>query len=139
MSTLRKLKKRENSSSQRIVPLRYEQTPSMRKMSEVLLEFAQPMLRDSDSEEFHAIISLAALCWNCTFCPESEQQEALEEILGKINESDAEMRLEITQNFQMFIRRKQKFFADDKRIIEDYRIIDEENDHHLIVASVLTA
>ena len=45
-------------------------------------------------------------------------------------------RLEVKKCFHMLLERKRIFFADERRIIANYRIIEEEDEHRLIVMSV---
>ena len=136
MSTLRKLRRKGRSTDQKIEPLRHEEIPFARKMSEVLLEFAEPLLEDSFDEEFEPIISFASMCWNCSFLPQKQQQSHLKDIIRSMGKFDLHNRLEAKKWFNMLLERKRIFFADERRIIANYRIIEEEDEHRLIVMSV---
>ena len=136
MSTLRKLRRKGPSTDQKIEPLRHEEIPFARKMSEVLLEFAEPLLEDSFDEEFEPIISFASTCWNCSFLPERKQQKHLKAIINDLGKSYPIIRLQIEDNFRMLLERKRTFFSNDRRIIANYSIIEEEDEHRLIVMSV---
>ena len=136
MSTLRKLRRTGQMAWHKIEPLRDQQSLFARKMSEVLLDFAEPVSETfSHPEDFKAMITLAALCWNCSFFPSEEQQEQLKAITDKLGKSDPLLRIEVEDCIHMLLERKKTLFANDKRIITDFKIVEEREGPRLLVMS----
>lgn len=105
-------------------------------MSEVLLDFAQPLLDSVDNDTaFENAISIAVLCWNISFLPEKEQSKMLREIVDEIGKSDALTRLEVEDCVKMLLERKKVLFADYRRMIINYKIVEEEGAERLLVMS----
>ncbi len=135
MSALRKLIKKGFESSQKIVPLRQKQAPLTGKMSEVLLEFAEPLLKNSSDDEFDIIIGFASLCWNSSFLPKEKQSLTFEKYLIEVPNLDPSICCELNKKFQMLLERKQKFFINDNRIITNFTITCEGKNRRLMVLS----
>ena len=138
MGTMRKLRRTSHTPKDRVEPLRHRQPPLARKMSEVLLDFAEPLLEDIDDDEnFKGVIALAALCWNCSFLPPKKQRAQLNTIVDKLGKSDQLTRLEIEDCTRMLIERKKAFFADDRRMVVNYEVVQEKDSRRLLVMSTL--
>jgi hypothetical protein len=136
MSTMRKLRRASQTAKHKIEPLRHKQPPLARKMSEVLLDFAEPLLDTfEDDEDFEGVISLAALCWNCSFLPPKKQRAQLNRIVNELGKSDLLTRLEIEDCTRMLLERKKALFADDRRMVVDYKVVEEEEGQRLLVMS----
>ena len=136
MGTMRKLRRTSHTPKDRVEPLRHKQSPLARKMSEVLLDFAEPLLDTlDDDEQFEGVISLAALCWNCSFLPPKKQRAQLNTIVNELGKSDRLMRFEIEDCTRMLLERKKALFADDKRMVVDYKVVEEEEGQRLLVMS----
>ena len=136
MSTLRKLRRKGHSSVQEIEP--FEDNPLLLdgKMSEVLLDFAEPMLESiPDSSYFDDAIAFSAVCWNLALMPSQEQRMHLNETVDAMAGSDLFKRDGIEQNIQMLLDRKKALFADNKRVIVDYEIVHEKTGPRLLVVS----
>ena len=136
MSTLRKLGWKDHSAGHHVEPLEDYPLLLEGKMSEVLLDFAEPMLESiPDSSYFDDAIAFAAVCWNLALMPSQEQQMHLNETVDAMAGSDLFKRHGIEQNIQMLLDRKKAFFADNKRVIVDYEIVQEETGPRLLVVS----
>jgi hypothetical protein len=68
MGGLRKLRRRGLGSRYELEPLRNRDIYAGRKLSEVLLDFAGPLLDTADDDYFENAVSFVALCWNLFFC-----------------------------------------------------------------------
>jgi hypothetical protein len=140
MGALRKLRREAGwkaSGKYAVEPLQPKHPPAARKMSEVLLDFARPMLDIVDDEGFKNVIIFSALCWNLSFVPEQKQQKQLQPILDELSKSDPLMRPELNAWARALLDRKKAFFANDRRMVLDYEVTEEKDSHHLFVASTL--
>jgi len=137
MSTLRKLRRTGQMAGRTVQPLGDRQSLfSARKMSEVLLDFAEPLLDTLDEDDdFKAAISFAALCWNCSFLPLKEQREQLNAMVDGLGKSDPQMRLEVERQIRMLLERKKTMFASDNRMIINFEVVEEEGRPRLLVIS----
>ncbi len=94
--------------------------PGVEKMSEILSEFARPLLDMCKAKEDHAkILRLAAIAWNTALLPEEERAASLldtkfTDLLGSEG-----MRL-----MQYLIQRKLDLFAGKTRPVHDIEVVD---------------
>lgn len=137
MGTKRKLRRIGRTARNTLEPLRPEAPNSPRKLSEVLLEFAQPLLDTVGDDAFENVISFAAICWNISFFPEPKQPRRLKRIIKQLSKSDRHMRCELSAWAKALVERKKTFFAHDKRMIFDYEVVEEQDSYHLFVMSSL--
>jgi len=88
------------------------------KMSEVLEEFAQPLLDLAESpEETERALLVAMIAWNYSLMNEAGGPTS--EVLDSSLLADPHMRA----GFQALVKRKQELFPDNKRYILDYQMI----------------
>src|SRR5262249_25079492 len=107
-------------------PLGYE------KMSEILVEFAQPLLATAESREsIRKTIALAALTWNLSLLPERQQQQAFDS--GPLAEIPSEMKPMLLN----LIERKKALFPDIHRLIRDFEVTGNGPDLSVNVVSTL--
>jgi hypothetical protein len=104
-------------------------------MSEVLLDFAGPILQDLDDRDFKAAITFSALCWNLALLRSEDQRTHLNNAISAIAESDPFKHREIQPFVRMLLDRKKALFADDKRLIVDYKVVEEAAGPRLLVTS----
>ena len=148
MGTLRHLRRPLNprSSSLEVVRRSFEERPFIenrkggvkwrrctQKMSEVIVDFAEPLLRDApDAESEKAAIAFAIICWNMAILKETGDERAVEETLaGAAGKAGKEFR----RFAKEMMERKQTFFADNNKIILDYQFTEEAEGYHLYVVS----
>ena len=111
---------------------------SPEKMSEVVLDFAEPLLeRAQGAAATEGAIGLAVLAWNAAFLPVPAQVELIEDAIasleGTLLEEDAEVFLGI---FGALVLRRMTEFADVQRFIIDFEVTHERSgDLHLAVSS----
>ncbi len=132
MGGLRKLKRGQDrkyaDAIAKIVP-RYD-----RKLSEVLLEFADPLVVTARTEEdFHNSIEIAVLAWNLSFLPADEQSTFLRESVTPLSGRE-ELPFEAEQCIQMLLTRKQALFSSDRRFVIQHQVSGGPHDGKLIVA-----
>jgi hypothetical protein len=140
MGALRKLRREAGwkaGGEYAVEPLRATEFPPMRKMSEVLLDFARPLLDTVDDEGFKNVIIFAALCWNVSFLPEPKQQKDLKKIVDELSKPAPLIRPDLNAWAKSLLERKKAFFAADRRMVLDYRVVEEKDSRHLFVTSTL--
>lgn len=132
MGGLRKLKRGQDQKYAEAVARiasRYD-----RKLSEVLLEFAEPLTTTARTEEdFHKSIEIAILVWNLSFLTADERSTFLKESVTPLPDGE-DLPFEIEQCFQMLLARKQALFSDDRRIVVQHQVSGGPHDGNLVVA-----
>jgi hypothetical protein len=112
-----------------------------KKMSEVIIEFAGPLL--AHAQEYHekmALLSLAVMAWNLTLFPENEQPEFARLIIESVRKAAPWVSEEqVTELLQWYMERKKSDFADCRRLILEYEFIDAGHEFRFNVASVPSA
>ncbi len=139
MGGIRKLRRRSRITQYAVEPLRTKLPVPLRKMSQVILDFAEPLLNkidDNDDELFEEVLVLAAICWNLSFLPENEQKKNILSLVNEIAKSDVLHRLRVEDDIRMLLERKKAFFADEKRMVVNYEIVEDKGSHHLLTMSV---
>ena len=101
-----------------------------RKVSEILMEFAQPWLDEARiDDQRKAVIGMAVLAWNAALIPE------LERCKGEFGEKLGETGMAILNEM---IVRKLALFPSETRPILDYQITGSQNNLSLQVISSLS-
>ncbi len=137
MSTLRKLRRRNHTVENRLETIPWGPLPYEKAMSEVLLEFANPLLDDSDSNKsFRGKITMAAFCWNLALMPSNEQKAEINKFMDEISGRDAIKCDSLQEILHVLVDRKKALFTHDNRLIVNYEIIQEKAGPRLIVMSI---
>jgi hypothetical protein len=118
----------------------YLNIPPLAKLSETILDYAEPLLNDADNEhDMRAGINAAISFWNLSML---EEQEARKTLVSQMDESLVDGSAERTQLLEMFdwmYRRKQDFFAHDSRLVTAHEFSKtSEGRYHLNVMGVFT-
>jgi hypothetical protein len=138
MGGIRKLRRKNHRGQYTVEPLRQEAPFSFRKISEVILDFAGPLLDMVDDDElYESVIGFAVICWNLSFLPHQEQHAMSNAISDKLGKSDLLAYPQIENWVWIMLERKRTLFADDRRFVTDYSITGEGDHHHLLVMAVL--
>ena len=136
MSVVRKIRRKSHKGQYEVEPLRPQQSFHAGKMSQVILDFAEPLLDAIDDDElFENAIGCAVTCWNLSFLTEKKQQRHLRAIVNELDKSHLLTRFEAEDCTRMLLERKRTLFADEKRIVVNYKVVEEEDQHHLFVTS----
>ncbi len=115
--------------------------PQTEKMSEIIFDFAQPLLAVATSPtEQKKAISTAIIGWNLSLLPkkaQSDQISKIKKILDSENNSDhfSNEGLEI---FNYLIARKKTLFPEVNRMVADYEFVETPTGFHLNVVSNIT-
>lgn len=91
------------------------------KMSEVIKEFAEPLLKDCNSdEEIKNATRFAILVWNASLLPLNDRGVVTEKLITQLTNSDHPDNKNTVKFFiDMLMKRKEKMFPDIKRAILD--------------------
>jgi len=115
--------------------------PDHEKMSEVILEFAQPLLDvvNDDASTKH-IIAFAIDAWNFAIIQEQSGSKALEKMMRETAKSgtDEATIVRYKPYFDMLFQRKRELFPDNQRMILDYEFTESRDNFHLNVLSYST-
>ena len=107
------------------------------KMSEVLEEFIEPYIESATTPEaYQKLIALAIIAWNAALLEETERQsliaQSAEAILATAGEK---WNKDLQDILAMFIERKQRYFANNRRYILNYHLSETKKGYHLAVIS----
>lgn len=117
-----------------------DEHPDVEKMSEVLLEYAEPLtepLTEDDDASFRKTIGFAVMCWNAALSTKLEREAIFRQFISQtppIKEFPVE---EVRGFFDFMIQRKRQLFNDNRRWIVSYEIKFVKRDRHVYVASTL--
>ena len=90
-----------------------------RKMSEIIVEVAEPMVKQAKTrEQFQLAISLAPLCWNLSLAPEDKRPGMINDVLRKLV-NPGESTDDVRHVMAVLIARKEALFP--KRQAPDHR------------------
>ena len=117
----------------------FVETPkNLAKMSEVLIEYIEPFLAGTENyQEYSNFLKIAVMSWNMALVSEEKGQELLKTLFPG-NSSDPEEiedEKEVQRIVKKLIKRKLKFFAEEKRFITDFKLTQNSGRFHISVAS----
>jgi hypothetical protein len=108
--------------------------PRLGPLSGALGQLIEPYRHEADSlDSFKALVGIGALAWNLAPLPELERDKHFADGLRKLDVPDPEMLRSLIQDL---IRRKQRLFPHDQRMIVGYEITLTPAGPHLMVASL---
>ena len=103
------------------------------KMSEVLLDFIEPYTEEAQSEdEFRSLITMGLVAWNTALLPEEIREQTLDRLIDEAVRDGAD---DFRQVVYEMIERKQRGFAQIKRLMLKYDLTVSEKGCHLSVIS----
>jgi hypothetical protein len=110
------------------------------KMSQVILEFARPLLDSADGDaETRNALAFAVLAWNASLMPEERRGDLIQDAL-KRNAASAHSGgdvVAIQGLFSDLIRRKEQAYPEVQRLIVDYHVRQSDGQTFLEVASTM--
>lgn len=96
--------------------------PGEIKMSEIIAEFAEPLLKETYNEQSCEIaMMMAVACWNLTLLPEEEHEELIGKMLTETTKTD-QHRKDTESLARMLIERKKLHFPHIKKFIVKHDI-----------------
>ena len=108
-------------------------------MSEVILEFAEPLLDLCGGEKSErTATALAIMIWNLSLFPEKDQDREIEKMCSKLlGSNEAKDHAAFVDYATFLLERKKKYYSDNKKAIVDYQISGYGKTRRLEVASTL--
>jgi hypothetical protein len=107
------------------------------KMSQRLIQVAQPYLNGGDNlDEYRKELSLASTAWNLSlFPPDSREEYMMKSLdLQPIEQEDRQL---IAQHLGELVRRKERLFPGDRRMIAKVDVLDEKDSVRVLVTSLI--
>jgi hypothetical protein len=94
------------------------------KMSQRLIQLAQPYLNGGENlEEYRKEMSLASLAWNLSLFPADSREERMKSLdLHAMEEEDRQL---IFEHLRELMRRKERLFPGDRRMIANVDVVDQ--------------
>jgi hypothetical protein len=115
-----------------LFPSRHGETD---KMSQRLIQIAQPYLNGGDNlDEYRKELSLASTAWNLSLFPADSREEHMIKSLD-LPELEEEGRQLIAQHLRELVRRKERLFPEDQRMIANVDVLDEGDSVRVLVTS----
>lgn len=113
--------------------------PNGPELSAVLLEFIEPYKKDAPTREaYEKLVTLAIISWNAAIhCGEKRKEYVQIMVNTIVGMAGEEWRRDAESIIEMMIKRKDRYFSDDKRYIADYRLTETDKVYHLAVASLV--
>jgi hypothetical protein len=114
------------------------ESPKQEKMSDIIFQFAQPLLKDANSiKEEKGAISLAITGWNLALLPKNLQADHIKEITQNLNSSAGSDSFsdDAPKIFKFLIARKKSLFPKINRLVLDFELLETPNGLHLNVVS----
>jgi hypothetical protein len=107
-----------------------------RKMSDVFVEYAEPLLDPSvPYSEQDRVIKMAVMCWNLSLLPKDEREALLRDGFVKSKEPSLSDGVNIIVSMvEEMIERKERLFANDKRMIIEWNIEPGADEELLTIA-----
>jgi len=107
------------------------------KISAVILRYVEPYREQvSSKQRFEQLIVVAMTAWNASLLEGDARQELLDVFRGALpSDDDQEWQPDIEQLLAKLIRRKERYFADDRRLIIDYRVSELADEYNLAIVS----
>lgn len=137
-ASVQKLKKRSlqyNAFQDKQEPLYIRDLKGVRKMSEIILDFAKPLLDETDGsfENYKKALIVVIIAWNIALMDDIDEQ--LEELNKHMNLEDEQFLEDMSLILNLLVQRKLDFYSDVKRMVMDYDIVDTGDGFHLNVVS----
>jgi len=112
--------------------------PNMTKMSEIIIDYARPLLNAAkNDEEQKKALSIAIAIWNLSLYPKEMQSEYIGKITEIMTASRKDSRLSENEKevLNFLMERKKTFFPEIKRLILDYEYVETPKGFHINVVS----
>jgi len=110
----------------------------MEKMSEVIENFAEPLLEDCENDkDIKKIIKFAILVWNLTLIPDDDKQKnEIQNFVDTLSTSNDANEIRHFKHYtNLLVTRKRKMFSHIKRAIIDYQFSGSGSNLRLNIAS----
>ncbi|MDE3088673.1 MAG: hypothetical protein KGJ80_04735 [Chloroflexota bacterium] len=109
------------------------------KISAVFWKFIEPFKQYATTlQAMEKLVVLGICAWNAALLPKDTQQKLMDEIMRNVlRQAGEEWRDDLTYILTSLLKRKEQFFADDRRYIASYHLADTGAEYHLSMASTM--
>jgi len=113
-------------------------THDKEKLSAAILKLIEPHRELAPTyAAYNLLIALAIVAWNAALVEGEERQNMLDRLLGVALKTENEKtRAEVRQFMNELIKRKERYFPEDKRYVVGYHLSETKENYHLSVASL---
>ena len=113
--------------------------PGQRKMSKVILEFAEPLLHEAEGDrEYSGALALAITAWNASQLPGRTWKETLPEHLQAMAPGE-DFTDELEHLFTELVQRRRRLHPHVERLVLDYELTRSRSSRRLNVVSTLAS
>jgi hypothetical protein len=105
-------------------------------LSDVLVEFAQPLLEHiarPTYAEGKSAIAVAVLSWNASFLPARERASYIDDFISALGIPKRVLGFDVRRTLRSMVTRKLDSFAGDPRFVVDYQLSEHPRGLHLQV------
>jgi len=112
--------------------------PGEPKLSAALIELVSPFAPYAKTlQHYRALIGIGVTAWNLPLLKAPEHEAFYNQVIQPLLESgDKHMRLEAHEIFNTLLKRRERDFPDDKRLIVSYTVTDNGDEYNVAVATV---
>ena len=94
-----------------------------KKMSEIILEFAEPLLTNaSDMRRAETAITFSIIVWNLSLMPLEDQERQKEYLIKKFSDKTESTSKDMIEIMEMLIETKNKNFSNIRKLVVNYKI-----------------
>ena len=109
------------------------------KISAVFWRFIEPFSQYATTlQAMEKLVVLGICAWNAVLLPTDKRQKLMDEVMQNVlGQAGEESRGDLNYILASLLKRKEQFFADDRRDIVSYRLEDIDANYHLSMVSTL--
>lgn len=113
--------------------------PDLPKMSDVLKEWAAPMLLPlrGDLRVFRNGVRFAAIVWNAAAAPSGSPEEVARRVMRASGTVGVPLSEEMAELIELLVVQRREEYGDDPRVIIDTEVLDGGNEYRINVASAM--
>jgi len=108
------------------------------KMSEVIVDFAEPLLEQAGDEGYESALAMGVVAWNLALLPAKQRERAKKSLVKKLpgkTRRDKVLAEDYVGQIEAIMRRKHEHFGHIKRFVVDYLVTESGDRWHVSVAS----
>jgi len=115
-----------------------EPLPGEPKLSAALIDLVSPFAAHAKTlKDYAALIGIGVTAWNLPLLKGPEHEafytQVIQPLLGA---GDRDMRLAANEMSSTLLKRREHYFADDKRLIVSYTVTDNGDEYNVAIATV---
>ena len=113
--------------------------PGESKISAVFWEFIEPFKEYATTlQAMEKLVVLGTCAWNAALMPTDKRQELIDAVFQNVlGQAGEKWRSDLDYILSSLLKRKEQFFADDRRYIVSYHLADTGTEYHLTMVSTM--